>query len=233
MLRIVFFGMETRILDKLRHCRVQLAGAYLPAAPYWIRRKWPFLAGIPWIVKRFFRTVAVYGHFSDYLESKKIPALKGADINSESFKENLRRLQPDLGIVANFGRIIGASLLDIPKHGFINMHPSLLPRYRGADPFGHILLNGESISGVTWHQMTPKIDRGDILAQVPFPVEPHDTLKDLETKSIDLAIDMMEPLLADIETGRIKPKPQNEADATYFPKLTKEQKAHLKALGIG
>jgi methionyl-tRNA formyltransferase len=232
MLRIVFFGMETRILDKLRRCHVQLKGAFLPAAPYWVRKKWPLLAKFPWIVKRFFRTAAVYGHVSDYLESNTIPALKSDDINSESFRDTLRRLQPDLGLVANFGGIFDASVLNIPKHGFINMHPSLLPRYRGPDPFGHVLLNGESISGVTWHQMTSKIDQGDILAQATFPVEPHDTIKDMERKSIDLAIEMLPPLLADIETGRVKPQPQNEADATTFPKLSKKEKAHLKAMGI-
>ncbi len=233
MLRLAFFGIETRILDQLRHCRVDLAGAYLPPAPYWIRKRWPFLSKFPRIVKKFFRTVAAYGYFSDFLEENKIPALKSADVNSKKFKEIFSRLNPDLAIVSNFGQIIGASLLRIPKYGFINMHPSILPKYRGADPLGHILLNAEKTSGVTWHQMTTKIDCGDILAQETFPVEHHYRIKDLETKSIALAINMLEPLLEDIEKGQLKPKAPDETDATYYPKLTKREKKQLKAMESG
>lgn len=233
MLRVAFFGMEIRILDELRHCHVHLIGACLPPAPYWIRKRLPFLSRFPWLTKRCFKTITAYGHLSDFLENADITALKSDNVNSLKFRKILKRLNPDLCIVSNFGQILGKELIDIPKYGFINLHPSLLPRYRGPNPLGHILLNGEKISGITWHQMTTKIDQGDILAQETFPVELHYTLKDLETKSITLAIKTMGTLLEDIEKKLVHPNPQNEADATYFHRLTKKEKKQLETMGLG
>lgn len=180
-----------------------------------------------------FKKVALHGHLSDFIEAHQIPALKSRSINSPRFQARVRLLQPDLGLVANFGQLLGASILTIPKFGFINMHPSLLPRYRGPDPLGHTLLQGERLSGVTWHQMTPKVDQGDILAQETFAVASHETIKEIEEKALNLAKDMMAPLLEGIAHATIKPTPQNEAEATYYPRLTKAQKAQLKAMGSG
>lgn len=233
MLRVIFLGMDTRILDQLRRCPVDLCGAYLPPAPYWIRKKMRFLSRFPWVIKKLFKKVTLHGHLADYLDAHQIPALPSQNINSHRFLTRIRRLQPDLGLVANFGQILGASLLAIPKFGFVNMHPSLLPRYRGPDPLGHILLQGEHLSGVTWHQVTPEVDQGDILAQSTFAVASNDTIKSIEEKALHLARDMMAPLLEGIAHATIKPIPQNEAEATYYPRLTKAQKAQLKAMGNG
>lgn len=231
MLRVVFFGMDLDVLDELKSCSVHLIGAYLPPASFWIRKRLaPLLRLHPRILKKCFGTVAVYGHLFDFLEEYNITALQSPDINASEFLQTLTRLRPDLGIVSNFGRILGDRLLSIPKYGFINFHPSLLPRYRGPSPLGHILLNNEITSGATWHRMTKKIDQGDILVQETFRLKPQYTMRDLGAKSLVLAIRMLGPLLKDIEEGRAQAQPQNEADATYYPKLTKTEKKRLEEM---
>lgn len=231
MLRVVFFGMNLDVLDELRSCSVYLTGAYLPPASYWIRKHFASLLRLhPRFFKKYFGTVAIYGHLYDFTEEYNITALRSPDINAPEFLQTLTRLRPDLGIVSNFGQILGDRLLSIPKYGFINFHPSLLPRYRGPSPLGHILLNNEITSGATWHRMTNKIDQGDILAQEIFHLKPQYTMRDLGAKSLVLAIRMLGPLLKDIEEGRAQAQPQNEADATYYPKLTKEEKKRLEEM---
>jgi len=229
MIRVVFFGMELGVLKALRSFQVHLIGAYLPPAPYWLsKRLAPRINILPRFLKKCFKTAAVYGQLYDFLKEYHITPLQSPDINSSKFLETLTGLNPDLCIVANFGQIIGDRLLSIPKYGFINYHPSLLPKYRGPSPLGHILLNNEKTSGATWHRMTKKIDDGDILAQESFSIKPHSMMKDLGEKSLSLAIKMLFPLLKDIEEGNVQPRPQNEADATYYPKLTKEEKMLLE-----
>jgi len=231
MLRVVFFGMDLRVLEALRFCSVHLIGAYLPPAPYWIRKRLsPLLRLHQRFFQKRFRTVAVYGHLADFLAEHNITALQSSDVNNPEFLQTLAKLMPDLGIVTNFGQIIVDRLLNIPKYGFINFHPTLLPRYRGPTPLGNILLNGDKISGATWYQMTGKIDQGDILAQEAFSIEPDDTIRELEEKSMALAIKMLGPLIKDIEEGKLRARAQNEADATYYPKLTKEEKERLIAM---
>jgi len=231
MLRVVFFGMDLDVLDELKSCSVHLIGAYLPPASFWIRKRLaPLLRLHPRILKKCFGTVAVYGHLFDFLEEYNITALQSPDINASEFLQTLTMLRPDLGIVSNFGRILGDRLLSIPKYGFVNFHPSLLPRYRGPSPLGHILLNNEITSGATWHRMTKKIDQGDILVQETFRLKPQYTMRDLGAKSLVLAIRMLGPLLKDIEEGKAQAQPQNEADATYYPKLTKTEKKRLEEM---
>jgi len=140
-------------------------------------------------------------------------------------------MTPDLGVVANFGQIFGAQALAVPRYGMINYHPSLLPRYRGPSPFGHILLNQETRSGATWHRVAPAVDQGDILAQKSFGVAPQETLPALERKSVQCATQMLGPLIEAIAEGTATARAQSEADATYFPKLTRQEKGELARMG--
>jgi methionyl-tRNA formyltransferase len=96
---------------------------------------------------------------------------------------------------------------------------------------GHILLNRETVSGTTWHRIAGGIDNGDILAQKTFTVEARDTVKDLDRKSVQLAIDMLGPLIERIGRREITPVPQEEANASYCKKLTGQQKAQLTMMG--
>ena len=232
MLRVVFFGMEIEILDELRLSSVDLLGVHLPPASYWIRKYlFPLFRVYPGIVRKRFNTVGVYGHVYDFLREHEITALQSPDVNSPNFISMLGSLRPDLGIIANFGEILGGRLLGIPSYGFVNFHPSLLPRYRGPAPLARIFLNGDTISGATWHRVTESIDQGDILAQKTFPIGPNDTIAELKTNSVQLARRMLPPLLKDIEAGRAQAIPQNEAEATYHPKLTEAEKKRLERMG--
>ncbi len=244
MLRVVFLGTELQILDALRTSPVHLLGVYLPPIrrSRWKPREWLLslrvmrealspLARMNWaFFRKWRRTIEAYA-LTDYLARNRIRALRAPHINAPEFLKTLADLQPDLGIVANFGQILRESLLQIPRLGFINFHPTLLPRYRGPTPFGHILLNGEKRSGATWHFMTPQIDRGDILAQEEVDIAPRDTTQDLAIKSVRCGVKMLRPLLQQLEDGSFCARAQDELEATTYPKLSRDQKERLKELG--
>lgn len=233
MLRVVFFGMDLRILDELRRCPVHLIGAHLPPAPYHTLPKLPaFLKQTArHVMRRQFKTVSIYLPLAHYLATHQIPALPGNDVRTRRYKETLSRLAPDLGVVANFGQILDSELIAIPRWGLVNFHPSLLPRYRGPTPLGHILLNRETIGGATWHRVVSDIDGGEILAQKKFPIDKRDTVADLDRKSVAAGIDMLRPLLDGIARNRLNPVQQDETKATYYAKLTRTQKQQLAAMG--
>lgn len=168
---------------------------------------------------------------NNFLATHKIPALITTDINTPDFKQSLERLKPDLGVVANFGQVFRSELIAIPKYGLINYHPSLLPCYRGPSPMGHVLLNQDTVSGVTWHRIAPEVDQGDILYQRNYSVKPKDTLSTLEKTSIKLANEMLGPLIEEIANQTIRPKPQKDSLASYYPKLTQADKNNLREMG--
>lgn len=232
MLRVVFFGMDLSILDALRQCPVRLLGAYLPdsayrlylSPPWWLKR-------IPALfIQKNLRKNRVYAGLAKFLSEHRIKPLIARNVNQRTFRRLLLNIAPDLGVVANFGQILKKPLLSIPRYGFINYHPSLLPAYRGPTPLPHILLNKESLSGVTWHQMTVKPDQGPILAQKTFSIDPADSLKNLEKKCVHAAVALLGPLIETITAGNTRPIPQNEMHATYFPKVTKQEKQRLASI---
>jgi methionyl-tRNA formyltransferase len=233
MLHVFFLGMDLRILDELRRCPVRLIGAHLPPAPYNTLPKLPaiFKYIARHIVRRQFKTVSLHLPLAHYLAAHQIPALPGNDVRTPQYKETLGRLAPDLGVVANFGQILDAELIAIPRRGLINFHPSLLPSYRGPTPLGHILLNRETVSGATWHRVVSKVDSGEILAQKKFPIDARDTVEDLDRKSVAAGIDMLKPLLDRIARNHTNPVQQDETKATYYKKLTRTQKQLLAAMG--
>lgn len=194
MLRIVFIGMEIRILELLKNHPVEIKGVYLPKAPYWVRN---FNLLIPKsIFVKWFKTVVINGRMCKFLRKHAIAEIEGTNVNDPGFVKRVKKLNPDLGIVSNFGQILRAPLLDAPFWGFINFHPSLLPCYRGPHPFEEILANNERVSGITWHRMTETIDNGEILLQERFSLDPNDDMQDLNAKAMAAAEKTMGPLLA-------------------------------------
>lgn len=137
-------------------------------------------------------------------------------------REELVRLGPEIGVVVAYGKFIPRWLLDLPPYGVINVHPSLLPRYRGAAPIARAILNGETKTGVTVIRLTEALDAGPILAQEAVPIEPTDTAGTLEARLSELAAHLLLRTLEGITSGTIEPRPQDEEQATYFGKLTKE-----------
>ncbi|OGF69348.1 methionyl-tRNA formyltransferase [Candidatus Giovannonibacteria bacterium RIFCSPLOWO2_02_FULL_45_14] len=133
---------------------------------------------------------------------------------------------PDLGVIAYYGKIIPRKTLEIPKHGFINIHPSLLPRYRGPSPVRTAILAGDKITGVTIHITVPKVDAGPIIAQKEFPINPEDNYEALEEKLFREAAGMLPRAIEDWLSGKIILKEQDESKATYT-KIIKTEDGHI------
>lgn len=128
----------------------------------------------------------------------------------------------DLALLYAYGKIIPAGLLKTPAHGFWNIHPSLLPLYRGASPLTYPLLLGETHTGVSLMQMDELLDHGPILKTAPYTIQPTDTHHDLERHLTDLGFDLFKQTLEHLSDGKLDSKPQNHNDATLTRLIRKE-----------
>ncbi len=142
--------------------------------------------------------------------------------NNAEFIERVRSLNCDAIVVVAYGKILPKELLDIPPKGCINVHSSLLPKYRGAAPINWPVINGDSTTGVTTMFMNEKMDEGDILLQAQCEIMPHETAGELHDHLALIGGDLLVKTLDQIEEGSLKGIPQNHAEATYTVKLTKE-----------
>lgn len=140
----------------------------------------------------------------------------------ESFVSQVAALKPDVVVVACYGQFLRKNLLAVPRLGTINVHPSLLPKYRGASPIQWALANGETETGVSVLYVTPKMDAGDLLAQERFPIAPEDTFATLEPKLAAKGAELLRQVLDKFRAGRTQGIPQDESQATFACKLTKE-----------
>ena len=134
--------------------------------------------------------------------------------------EIIKKLQPDLAIVAAFGMIFPKEILEIPKHGFINVHPSLLPKYRGATPIQTAILNGDDKTGVSLFLIDEKMDHGAIIANSEFRMQNAEwNYENLSKKLAELGVDLLIETLPKYTNGEIIPLPQDESQATYTKKF--------------
>jgi methionyl-tRNA formyltransferase len=140
----------------------------------------------------------------------------------ETFQEALRGLQPDIMVVVAYGQILPKPVLNIPKYGAINVHASLLPKYRGAAPIAWAILNGEKVTGVTTMVMDEGMDTGDILLQTEVPIGDGDTCETLHDQLASSGAQLLLETLEKTKTGDIHPIPQDHSKATYAPPLKKE-----------
>ncbi|WP_029322447.1 methionyl-tRNA formyltransferase [Butyrivibrio sp. AE3004] len=136
--------------------------------------------------------------------------------------EQLKALNADIFVVAAFGQILSQEVLDIPKFGCVNIHASLLPKYRGAAPIQMCILNGDKTTGVTIMQMNAGMDTGDILITKEIPIEEEDTAGTLFDKLMYLGADLIAEALPKIEKGELTPIPQDDALATKCGKISKD-----------
>ncbi|WP_022762623.1 MULTISPECIES: methionyl-tRNA formyltransferase [unclassified Butyrivibrio] len=136
--------------------------------------------------------------------------------------EELKSLGADIFVVAAFGQILSQEVLDIPKFGCVNIHASLLPKYRGAAPIQMCILNGDKTTGVTIMQMNAGMDTGDMLITKEIPIEEDDTAGTLFDKLMYLGADLIVEALPKIEKGELTPTPQNDAEATKCGKISKD-----------
>ncbi|KPJ73092.1 hypothetical protein AMJ48_02515 [Parcubacteria bacterium DG_74_1] len=131
-------------------------------------------------------------------------------------------IKPDLIVVVAYGQVIPKSILEIPRHGCLNIHPSLLPRWRGPSPIQYTILNGDKKTGVTIMLMDEKIDHGPILSQREIIISENETGKTLSEKLTDLGARLLLETISQLGRGLAKPRPQNEEKATYSKILTRQ-----------
>lgn len=130
--------------------------------------------------------------------------------------------EADLGVVAAYGRILKKDELVIPKFGFINVHPSLLPKYRGSSPIQSAILNGDGVSGITIIKMDEEMDHGPIIYQERLDLSGNDNFDTLSNKMFLRASEILPKIIEDFVSGTIKPKEQNHSNATFCKVLKKE-----------
>jgi methionyl-tRNA formyltransferase len=152
----------------------------------------------------------------------KLPLLQPPSLRQPKVAAELRELAPDVIVVAAFGQILPPEVLAIPPHGCLNVHASLLPRYRGAAPIAAAILAGEEQTGVTLMLMDEEMDTGPILAQAECKIEPQDTTGSLSVKLAHLGADLLVETLPRWLEGRIAPQPQDDSLATYCQTITKK-----------
>lgn len=150
-----------------------------------------------------------------------IPVYQPVKAREESFIETLREINPDVCVVIAFGQILPKAILDIPRYGCVNIHASLLPRYRGAAPLQWVVLNGEKETGITTMMMDVGMDTGDMLEKTVVSIDRKETYGSIHDKLSVLGGELIVSTLAKIEDGTIISTPQKDEEATYTKKIVK------------
>ncbi|HWP35977.1 MAG TPA: methionyl-tRNA formyltransferase [Gemmatimonadales bacterium] len=151
-----------------------------------------------------------------------IPVLQPEQPNDPAFLDELRAMRPDLGVVVAYGHLLKAELLSLPTHGMVNVHASLLPRYRGAAPITHAILAGDAETGVSIMQMDEGLDTGPVLLRVPTAIAADETGGELTARLAELGALALVEALTLIASGTARAEPQDHAAATYAPKITRD-----------
>jgi methionyl-tRNA formyltransferase len=153
-------------------------------------------------------------------EAPRIKIFQPENLDEYSIRE-LTALGADCFVVAAYAKIIPKSVLDLPRLGTIGVHPSLLPKYRGATPIQSAILNGERETGVTIYQMDEKMDRGSVLASAKIPIDSLEiNYPELEERLAQRSAELLLETLPGLMAGKLKPHAQDEAQATYTKKFT-------------
>uniref|UniRef100_A0A831TA99 Methionyl-tRNA formyltransferase n=1 Tax=Thermorudis peleae TaxID=1382356 RepID=A0A831TA99_9BACT len=151
-----------------------------------------------------------------------LPVFQPESLRAPGSRERLEQVVADIYVVAAYGEILPKSILRLPLRGAVNVHPSLLPRYRGASPVQAAILNGDEETGITIIEMTARMDAGPILAQIRVPIAPRETAGELLARLAVLASQTLPDLVERYARGDIVPIPQDETQASYTRPLTKE-----------
>jgi len=184
--------------------------------------------GIESLLRNGVEVAAIFTHADDPAEGtwfksvaelgsrRGIPVFAPEDINHPLWVQRIRDLQPDILFSFYYRKLIREPLLEVPPLGCLNLHGSLLPRYRGRAPANWVLLNGELETGVTLHYMTPRPDDGDIVSQLTVPIEVDDDARTLNLKLAEAAGQLLDACLEAVDAGSASRTPQVSANATYY-----------------
>jgi methionyl-tRNA formyltransferase len=151
-----------------------------------------------------------------------LPVYQPEKIRAPEIQELLKKLSSDFIVIIAYGQIIPARLLSIPRYGWINLHASLLPKYRGAAPINWAIANGETRTGLTTMRIDAGMDTGNILLQREMEIGATETAPELAARMSEAGAPLIEETLRDLAAGTIIPRPQNHAEATLAPMLKKE-----------
>lgn len=150
-----------------------------------------------------------------------LPVLQPRSVNEPSTLDAIKEWAPDVIVVAAFGQILKREILNLPRYGCVNVHASLLPRWRGAAPIQAAILAGDDMTGCTIMKMDEGLDTGPILAQKKTPIYPEDTGGSLADKLAKIGADLLVSTLPQYISGNLKPTPQDDTKATYAPMIKK------------
>lgn len=151
-----------------------------------------------------------------------LAVLQPDKIRKEEWIKRIHELTPELIILTAYGQIIPKEILDIPKHGALNIHPSFLPKYRGASPIQATILNGDKDAGISLMLMDEEMDHGPIISQFEFSIPKDISFKVLSNKLAEVGAELLIKTLPDWVEGKIKAKPQNHSKATFCKIIKKE-----------
>ncbi len=176
----------------------------------------------------------------NYIKSYSLPEIQAKGVNTKKFKTELLKLNPDIILVGSWGEKISKEIYDLPRIAAINAHPSLLPEYRGPNPYFWVIRNQEQVSGVTFHLIDKGLDTGAILAQEEIKIYPSDTGKSLKSRTVLAARGVVCELLKSLSEDVIIPLTQREDKASYyshpcdleldFSKTAEENEALVRAI---
>lgn len=159
----------------------------------------------------------------EYALAHAVPVLQPENLKDAGFQAEMRRLAPDAAAVVAYGKIIPAWLLELARYGCINVHGSLLPRWRGAAPIQRAIMAGDTVTGITTIRLDEGMDTGPILLKQEVPVESDDTGGSLAAHLAEVGAELLIKTLAALEEGTVSPHSQDEDGATLAPSITKEE----------
>ncbi len=155
-------------------------------------------------------------------EENKIEVFQPESLKDFAFKPQLERLLPEMIVVVAYGKILPEYILDFPKYGCINIHASLLPKYRGAGPIQWAVVNGEEKTGITSMLMEKGLDTGDMLVKKETPIYQYETAGELHDRLMTMGGEVLLETIKKIQKGEISPQKQNDKDSTYAPMISKD-----------
>ena len=163
----------------------------------------------------------VYSAVKEVALAHDLPVFQPENFREEETVEQLRRLEPDVVAVVAYGRILPQRVLDIVPNGFINIHASVLPQYRGSAPYQWAVLDGQTETGVSAQFMAPKMDAGDVIDTAVTPIGPDETAGELLDRLAVLSADLLSKTMGRLRDGEVTATPQDESKVTFAPMLDK------------
>jgi len=167
------------------------------------------------LLKDFFNP----SHEKTIINQHKLHEIQCNSANSEAFKKELIKLNTDILLVGTWGEKLRKEIINVPAIASVNVHPSILPKYRGPNPYLQNILHRETFSGITFHLMDENFDTGAILSQKKIKIFPNDTSKELKARTVFQARLMCAELMKKLEYGMVIPVAQNEKDMSYYPNI--------------